>query len=79
MSDASSGTVLIHANLQVSPAALQAVVAHARRLGGPPRSGRRPPDTADLVAVMISRFLAERDFERYVQDPSNYPEPAPPA
>lgn len=77
MSEASPATVLIHANLHVSPAALQAVVAHARRLAGPPRPGRRPPDTADLVAAMISRFLAARDFEGFVQDPSNYPEADP--
>lgn len=67
------GAVRIHATLEVSPEALQTIVAQAKALVGPDARGRFRVDTADLVGVLISRFLRVKDFEGYVADPANYP------
>lgn len=62
----------IHVNIHISPHALQAIVGHAKRLAKHCAQGIVPIDTADFVSAMISRFLAEKDFESYAKDESNY-------
>lgn len=66
-------TVTVRVNLEVAPGAVQAVVARAKALAGRNEKGQYQVDTADLLEKMISRFLAEKNFEAYVNDPSNYP------
>ena len=62
----------IHVNVSITPKALHAVGENAKAIVGRNEKGHFRVDTADMVAEMISRFLKERDFEAYVQDPENY-------
>ena len=66
-------TVTVRVNLELAPGAVQAVVAMAKALAGRNEKGQYQVDTAELLEKMISRFLAEKNFEAYVSDPSNYP------
>ncbi len=66
-------TLTIHVNLEISSGALQAIVANARALAGRDEKGHYRVDTADLTGRVISRFLAEKDFEAYAADAGNYP------
>ena len=56
----------IRATIEVAPGAVQAVVDQSRKIKG------KKGDTADLLYQMISKFLAENDFESYVKNPDNY-------
>jgi hypothetical protein len=31
------------------------------------------PDPAETLNLMLTRFLAEKNFEAYVENPENYP------
>ena len=66
-------TLLVRANVELTPAALQAIVRNAKEIAGPDEKGVYRVDTADKVCKMISKFLLEKDFETYVQDMANYP------
>ena len=66
-------TLLVRANVELTPAALQAIVRNAKEIAGPDEKGVYRVDTADMVSKMISKFLLEKDFETYVQDMANYP------
>jgi len=66
-------TLLVRANVELTPAALQAIVRNAKEIAGPDEKGVYRVDTADKVSKMISKFLLEKDFETYVQDMANYP------
>ena len=66
-------TLTINANVDIPAEALQTVVENSKKLAGPDEDGVYHIDTADMVAEMISRFLAEKDFESYVRDLGNYP------
>ena len=57
-------TILVHANVEITTASLEAIVASAKKLSR--------KDTADLVGEMISKFLLGQDFEAYVKDLDNY-------
>jgi hypothetical protein len=57
-------TILVHANVEMTTASLEAIVTNAKKLS------RR--DTADLVGEMISQFLLGKDFEAYVNNLDNY-------
>jgi len=57
-------TILVHANVEMTTASLEAIVTSAKKLS------RR--DTADLVGEMISQFLLGKDFEAYVNNLDNY-------
>lgn len=70
--NASTDTIAVNVVVEVTPASLQAIVAHAKRLVGRNEKGHYQVDTADKVSEMISRFLMEKDFEAYVTDPNNY-------
>ena len=72
MPDTSSDKLSVHVNVEVSAAALQAIVANAKRLATKDAEGICRVDTADQLSIMISRFLDERDFDNYVLDLNNY-------
>jgi hypothetical protein len=65
-------TMLIHANVEVTPESLRAVVENAKAMAGKDQRGVYRVDAADLVGQMISKFLLEKDFESFVKDRSNY-------
>ncbi len=65
----------VHVNVDLSARALKAIVENAKSLAGKDHRGRPLVDTAGAVGMMITKFLAEKDFETYVMDPDNYPEP----
>ncbi|MEJ2098101.1 MAG: hypothetical protein P8Y38_13480 [Deltaproteobacteria bacterium] len=58
--------------VEMTSASLQAIVEHAKKLAGRNEKGHYQIDTADKVGEMISKFLREKDFEAYVEDPDNY-------
>ena len=62
----------VNINVQISADALQAIVANAKMLAGKGTNGSYHVDTADQVSEMISRFLAEKDFDGYVNNIANY-------
>lgn len=65
-------TIVVRANVEMTTASLQAIVANAKKVWGPDEKGVYRVDTADQVSVMISRFLLENDFESFVNDIDNY-------
>ena len=69
---ASKDTIVVHANVEMTSASLQAIVQNAKKVSGPDEKGVYRLDTADKVAEMISRFLLEKDFESYAKDIENY-------
>jgi ribosome maturation factor RimP len=72
MPDTSSDKLAVHVNVQISADALQAIVANAKRIAAKDDDGICRVDTADQVSMMISRFLDEKDFDKYVLDLNNY-------
>ncbi|MBW1989365.1 MAG: hypothetical protein JRI97_07450 [Deltaproteobacteria bacterium] len=60
-------TLLINARVEVPAAAIQAVVKYAKQ-----RAGGGPVDTFAVLSGMISRFLGEKGFAAWVEDPANY-------
>lgn len=72
MPDNPNDNLSVHVNIQISANALQAIVANAKRTATKSADGTCRVDTADYVGTMVSRFLAERDFESFVMDVNNY-------
>jgi len=72
MSNTSNDKLAVHINVEISAAALQAIVANAKRMAAKDADGICKVDTADQVSIMISRFLDEKDFDNYVLDLDNY-------
>lgn len=72
MPDDTNDKLTIHVNVEISAAALQAIVANAKRLASKDAEGICRVDTADQVSIMISQFLDEKDFDNYVLDLTNY-------
>jgi len=70
-----SNEIRVNVVLELKPETIQAVVSNAKRMVGKDEKGRYRVDTADLLGVMISEFLRDRDFEAFVSDPANYPDP----
>ena len=68
----SENTLAVNVVIEISPNALQAIVENAKRLTGRNEKGHYTVDTADKVGEMISRFLAENDFDGFVNDPEKY-------
>lgn len=68
MSNASHDKLRINVNVQITTAALQAIVASAKKSAQKDNKGAYHIDTADQVSEMITRFLEEKDFESYVRD-----------
>jgi hypothetical protein len=65
-------TIVVRANVEMTAASLQAIVANAKAASGADAKGVYRVDTADKVSEMISRFLREKDFERFVKNADNY-------
>lgn len=72
MPDNQNDNLSVHVNIQISANALQAIVANAKRTATKSPDGTYRVDTADYVGTMVSRFLAERDFDSFVMDVDNY-------
>ena len=72
MNQSKNNTLAVNVVIELTPAALQAIVENAKRRVGRNEKGHFKVDTADKVGEMVSRFLAENDFERYAKDPDNY-------
>lgn len=64
--------IQIHVNLTISSSSLQTIVANTKKIAGRNVNGHYRLDTAEKVGEMISRFLADNDFDAYVQNLSNY-------
>jgi hypothetical protein len=65
-------SVLVHVNVEIAAAALQAVVHNAKQVSGRDEKGHYRVDTADKVAELITRFLAAKDFTAFARDIDNY-------
>jgi hypothetical protein len=68
----SSPLVRVHVNIELSASSLQAVVANSKKMAGPDENGRYRVDTADALAALISTFLREKGFDKFVRDVDNY-------
>lgn len=67
-----SPLVRVHVNIEIAASALQAVVANSKKKVGTDEKGRFRVDTADALAALISRFLLEKEFDRFAEDIDNY-------
>jgi hypothetical protein len=67
-----SPLVRVHVNIELSAAALQAVVANTKKKAGTDEKGHYRVDTADALSDLISRFLQEKDFDGFSKDENNY-------
>ena len=65
-------TIAVNVVIDLTPNALQAIVENAKRVTWRNEKGHYKVDTADKVGEMISRFLIEKDFESYAQNPDSY-------
>jgi len=72
MDPSGNNTLAVNVVIELTPATLQSIVENARRLAGRNEKGHYTVDTADKLGELVSRFLAENDFERFVNDPENY-------
>jgi len=72
MTNSQSDKLSVHVNIKISANALQAIVANAKRTAPQSPDGTYRVDTADYVGTMVSRFLADRDFDSFVMDIENY-------
>ena len=70
--DGSGQTIKVHVNVEITPSALQAIVENAKVIAGKDQRGVYRVDTADKVSEMITKFLLEKDFERFVSDINNF-------
>jgi hypothetical protein len=64
--------ILVHVNIKLTAASLQAIVENAKNIAGHDEKGVYRVDTADWVNKMVSRFLLENDFESYTKNIENY-------
>lgn len=72
MPDASNEKLFVHVNVHISAEALQAIVANAKLIAAKDAEGICRVDPADQLSIMISRFLDEMDFDKYVLKLENY-------
>ncbi|MGM0451645.1 MAG: hypothetical protein ACQERN_00585 [Thermodesulfobacteriota bacterium] len=64
--------ISISARIEINSDTLQTIVANLKQAVGPDERGIYRIDTADAVNALITRFLAEKDFDAYVRDIENY-------
>ena len=64
--------ITVHVNIDLTAAALQAIVENAKKIAGRDAKGVYRVDTAEWVNNMVSRFLMENDFESYAKNFENY-------
>ena len=65
-------TFAVNVVVEMTPAALEAIVDNAKRLTSRNEKGYYNIDTADMVGQTISRFLFERDFETFTKNIDNF-------
>ncbi|MFH0728866.1 MAG: hypothetical protein V2B19_21335 [Pseudomonadota bacterium] len=70
--DKPKDTVTVRANIDLTPEAIQAVVANAKAVAGRDERGAYRVDTADKLSEMISLFLRKHDFESFAKNVENY-------
>ncbi|MFC1877455.1 hypothetical protein ACFL2E_09335 [Thermodesulfobacteriota bacterium] len=68
----SEDTIAVNVVVEMTTASLKAIVENAKRLSGRNEKGHYTVDTADKVSEMISHFLLEKDFEKFVTNHDNY-------
>ena len=67
-----SGDVMrVRVNVEITSTSLRAIVENAKEIAGKDSKGYYRVDTAEKVSQVISRFLAEKDFESYAKDIEN--------
>lgn len=69
---AADNKLTVHLNLEIDAHILETVVTTAKQLSGRDARGHYRVDTADLLADLVSRFLVEKGFDRFVADTGNY-------
>lgn len=63
----------VNVNVKMPVIALQTIVENAKKIVGPDKKkGYYRIDTADKVSEMISKFLLENNFEKFVQNIDNF-------
>ena len=65
-------TIAVNVVVEMTPAALEAIVNNAKHLSSRNAKGHYKIDTADTVGQTISRFLRLHDFETFTKDVTNY-------
>jgi len=65
-------TIAVNVVVEMTTASLKTIVENAKRLSGRNEKGHYTVDTADKVGEMISRFLLEKDFEQFTNNPESY-------
>ena len=73
---AGNNTILVNVNLEISTLSLETIVDTAKQIKGRNQKGHFQVETADVVSEIISQFLAEKDFDSYVKEISNYDLPS---
>ena len=63
----------VRVNVTITTISLQQIVENAKKIVGRNENGHYRVDTADLVGLMISRFLLEKDFDSFAKEIKNYP------
>ena len=71
-----NNTIIVNVNLEISTLSLETIVDTAKQIKGRNQKGHFQVETADVVSEIISRFLAEKDFESYVREIANYDLPS---
>ena len=63
----------VNVNVKMPVIALQTIVENSKKIVGPDKEkGYYRIDTADKVSEMISKFLLENNFEKFVQNIDNF-------
>ncbi len=63
----------VNVNVKMPVIALQTIVENSKKIVGLDKEkGYYRIDTADKVSEMISKFLLENNFEKFVQDIDNF-------
>jgi len=65
-------TIAVNVVVEMTTASLKTIVENAKRLSGRNEKGHYTVDTANKVGEMISRFLLEKDFEQFTNNPESY-------
>ncbi|PID74063.1 MAG: hypothetical protein CSB33_00595 [Desulfobacterales bacterium] len=66
-------TLLINADIEITPAALRAIVENAKTRAGRDEKGHYRVDTYKITGQVISRFLSEYNFEAFARRPDSLP------
>lgn len=59
----------VHATIELDAEIITVIVQKAKEAAK--KSGKRP-DPAESMNILISRFLVEKDFRSFVENPENY-------